>query len=145
MVTTMRIKHALIVLLACVPLTAQAARFQRFGHDEVHYNIVPTGTLQPEIARRYHITRSRQRGLLTVAILRDGDPVRADVTATATDLNQQVREIDMREVREGQAIYYIGTFRANDGERLKFRITADTRRPDTDPYVIRFMQHFYAQ
>lgn len=140
----MRTMPALFLLLLCLPAMAQAARFQRFGSDEVHYNVVPTGGLQPEIAQQYHILRSRERGLLTVAILRHGEPVAADVGATATNLSQQVREIDMREVREGDAIYYIGTFRARDGEKLKFRITASPRDRETEPYEVRFMEHFYA-
>lgn len=114
-----------LLLWAATP--ALAERSQTFGDLTVHYNVITTDTLTPEIARAYNITRSKYRGLLTVSVLRPnklgvGEPVAAKMDAYAVNLSEQLRNIDMREVREGRAIYYLGTFSVAPQETLRFTV-----------------------
>jgi len=131
---------AFAVLFAALP--AQAARYKQYGDYQIHYNAVPTATLQPEIARRYDIVRSRQRALLTVSVLKKGKPVRARVEAEAVNLNDQLRRIAMREIQEGGAVYYIGTFGVDDREKLNFRIQV-LPRGETQLRELHFQQQFF--
>ena len=88
--------------------------FKDFGNYEVHYNALRTDALTPEVARAYGIQRSANRVMLNVAVLRkEADhaprkPVEADVKVDAYNLNGQLKNIEMRRVSEGEAIYYIG-------------------------------------
>lgn len=141
----MKARLLLIMLLLALPFAAQAERSKRFPGYEVHYNVVRSDFLTPAVAKSYGINRSKTRGLLTVSVLKlDGKgsvAVPSALTATAVNLNAQLSAIDMREVREGKAIYYIGEFRISPPETLKFTINA--RPQPTTPLTVEFSQPFY--
>ncbi len=114
-----------LLLLAAGP--ALAERSQAFGDITVHYNAIITDTLTPDVARAYDITRSKYRGLLTVSVLKPNklgmaQPVPAKIKAYAVNLSEQLRNISMREIREGTAIYYIGEFSVAPQEVLRFTV-----------------------
>ncbi|MGD8708821.1 MAG: DUF4426 domain-containing protein [Ectothiorhodospiraceae bacterium] len=134
-----------LTLALLVSQPALAERFQSFaGGYQVHYNAVPTGMLDPAVARAYNIPRSRGTGLLTVSLLNEGKPVRARISALAANMNEQMRVIDMREVREADAVYYIGTFRASQRERLRFQLQVSPAAASVGPFNVEFAQDFFA-
>ncbi|NJD31632.1 MAG: DUF4426 domain-containing protein, partial [Gammaproteobacteria bacterium] len=100
------------------PSRAQTAQpsepsFQTFGDFEVHYNALRTDELTPEVARAYGIERSSNRVMLNVSLLRknaDGSttPVDGKVTVTAYNLNGQLKDLQVRRIAEGSAIYFFG-------------------------------------
>jgi hypothetical protein len=71
-----------------------------------------------------------------------GQPVHAQVEATATNLNGQIRKIRMREVREGNAIYYIGEFGVANEESVKFDVRVQPQGTQ-EVFKIDFNQDFY--
>src|SRR3546814_856609 len=114
----------LLGLAIATPASAQHNNMIQSGNLTVHYNALATTSLSPEVAHQYGITRSASRALLNVAV-REGVPgedkaVPAIVTAAATNLNGQRQELNMREVREGEAVYYLGETRIADKETLTF-------------------------
>jgi hypothetical protein len=101
-----------------------------FGDVVVHYNAIRTDQLQPEIARVYGIERSANRVLVNVAMLTkaaDGTASPADgtVTATARNLNGQLKDLQMRRIQEGPSIYFIGEVGISNEEILVFDIDLD--------------------
>ena len=129
------------------PLTAAAENSKDFGEYVVHFNALATDMLPPKVARDYHITRSRNRGMVNITVLKKvlgspGQPVHARVEARAENLVGQARDIRLREIREGKAIYYIGEFRVAHEETLKFTVRA---RPQGthDSLEVHFSQDFY--
>ena len=112
------------------------------GDIEVHYNAVPTTVLAPEVARQYAITRSANRALLNIAVLRAGRAVAAKVSGAATNLSGQRQELALREVREGEAIYYLAEPRVADRETLDFDLSV---LPEGSPEAIpvKFRQEFF--
>ena len=69
--------------------------------------------LTPEIATNYGIARSANRALVNISMVKKaegtpGVPVAGKVTVQAVNLNGQFKDLTLREVREGDAIYYIG-------------------------------------
>ena len=52
-------------------------------------------------------------------------PVPAKLTIYVTNLTQQLANIDMREIKEGTAIYYLGEFRVAPPDTLKFTATVE--------------------
>jgi hypothetical protein len=118
------------VCLCSVAAVAQAEISQKFGPLEIHYNALTTDELLPEVARAYKIERSKTRGLLTVSVLKQNpmgaaSPVPAKISVYATNLSQQLANIQMREIREGTAIYYLGEFRVTAPDTLKFTATVE--------------------
>lgn len=114
------------VLLPLLASFAQAEE-QTFGDYTVHYQAVNSTFLTPEIAEQYDITRSESRAFLNVAVLRnepDGSttPVRAGLNGVKHNLLQQSEALEFKEVREGEAIYYIGQFDFSDREVLRFTL-----------------------
>ena len=118
------------VCLCAVAAVAQAEISQKFGPVEIHYNALTTDELLPEVARAYKIERSKTRGLLTISVLKQNQmgaasPVPAKISVYATNLSQQLANIEMREIREGTAIYYLGEFRVTPPDTLKFTATVE--------------------
>ena len=134
----------LFALLLSAPLAAQQA--ETFGPYEAHYSAINTSQLSPTVARVYGIQRSNNRSMLNIAVLRSGDPedepVSATVTAETVNLTGQRRTIELREIRDQGAIYYVGTFRITNEERVTFRIGVQPEGRTT-PYEFTFQQQFF--
>ncbi len=117
----------LLGLLLILSGTASAENSQDFGDYVVHFNALNTNYLSPAITREYGLKRSKNRGMLNIAVLRKvmgttGTPLTAEIHASATNLTGQKRDIALREVREGTAIYYIGDFPISNEETLRFKL-----------------------
>jgi hypothetical protein len=115
------------LLAALLPFGAAAELSKKFGDYEIHYNALATEDLAPDVARAYGLSRSRNVGMLTVAVLkRDASgalqPVAAEVKATAVTLTARLTPLELKEVREGGAIYYIGQYRLSRPETLRFSL-----------------------
>lgn len=135
---------AFVSLLLVAPLHAEQAA--RFGDVEVHYNAMPTDELLPEVAKSYRIERSRNRGMLTLSVLRKtplgvNQPVKAKITVTIPQLTGQAIDVPLREIVEGTAIYYIGEFRVTPPQTLKFKV--DATPEGGKPVSFEFERAFY--
>jgi hypothetical protein len=121
---------------------------QDFGDYELHYNALRTDLLTPEVARAYAIERSANRVLLNVSLLRksaDGRtaPVDGKVSASAHNLNGQVKNLVLRRVTEGDSVYFIGEVGITGNEILVFNIAA-TPPDQTDAFTVQFKREFFA-
>jgi len=114
------------LLLLLVPLLASAENSTRTGGYTIHHNALTTDGLPAQVATAYGIQRSKNRALLNVAIVRDnpgggmGTPVKADIRAIAKTLYGQIRPLEMREIVEENAVYYIADFPVANREVLRF-------------------------
>ena len=149
----MRLKNILIpwfVLLTLLsPVSVTAENSKDFGEYVLHYNALATDMLPPAVARDYHITRSQNRGMLNITLLKKvlgspGQPVHARVESSAKNLAGQIREIDMREIREGNAIYYLGEFGVANEETLNFKVRV-LPQGERDYFEVEFSQDFYTR
>jgi len=68
-------------------------------------------------------------------------PVPAKISIYATNQNRQLTQINMREVREGNAIYYLGEFRMARPDTLQFTASVETAGEPKREIV--FTQRFY--
>ena len=140
-------KRLLAVLCLCsVAAVAHAEISQKFGPLEIHYNALTTDELLPEVARAYKIERSKTRGLVTMSVLKQNKmgvptPVPAKLSVYVTNLSQQLANVEMREIREGTAIYYLGDFRVAPPDTLKFTATVEVAGEPRHEMV--FNQQFY--
>lgn len=133
-------------------LTAKAEQVKQFDNYLVHYNAFNSGMLQPQVAQHYGIVRSATRGVINIAVQRNdsgdanavmGTPTTAIVKVKARNLaGQQKGELKFREVREGDAIYYISDFRFGNEEMFTFDVSIQPD-PNEAPYTFSFRQKFY--
>ena len=111
------------LLLLALPLTVAAENATHTGGYTIHHNALTTDNLPVQVATAYGIQRSKNRALLNVSVIRDepgmlGTPVHAEIKAVARNLFGQIRPIEMREVVEDRAIYYIADFPVANREAL---------------------------
>lgn len=139
---------AFALLLLSAPAPAQ--QFEDIGDYRVHYNALNTSMLPPEVARAYGIQRAGNRALLNIAVLRKAESedeldesVTAEVSARVINLTGQRREIELQEIEDQDAIYYVGTFRIHDEESLTFTLSVKPDDSDEPAHEITFRQQFF--
>lgn len=137
----------LALLLSIAPLTVSAENSTRSNGYTVHHNAIKCDFLTPEVAQAYGVQRSKYRGLVNISIIKEeagttGQAVPARITLTAANLNGVPKPIDLREIQEGKAIYYIDDFPVTDGEIVVFTLEA-TPDGEQQPIRTRFSQQFF--
>ena len=123
------------------------ASFETFGDHVVHFNAQSTTMLTPEVARAFGIRRGEKRAMLNISVLRQADPppgtpVSAEVAVQASNLLGQQKGVKVRELREGEAIYYIGELGIANEEIVSFTVSVRPEGVD-QPYEFKFRQQFY--
>lgn len=142
--------HAVLGLgLALFTGSASAQSAEEFDGYVVHFHSLTTDTLSPDIASAYNIRRSRTRAMLNVSVLEKQDdaphkPVEAAVDATATNLNGQLRNLQVRPIQEGDAVYYIAEFRVSHEETLDFEIEV-TPEGSNQSHTVNFRRQFFTR
>lgn len=136
-----------ITLLFQVPVYAENS--QDFGQYVVHFNALTTNSLPPKVTKQYNITRSKNRAMINITVLKKvlgttGQPVAAKVIASATNLTGHKKDIKLREIRETSAIYYIGEFGITNEENLEFTVVAKPEGSDKS-YRVEFQQQFFTR
>ena len=147
-------KKIMIVLLFLGALTflqsGEAQQSQDFGNYVVHYNALNTNLIPPQVAQGYGISRSPNRALLNITVLKKvmdtpGTPVGAKISASGTNLTGQRREIEIREIQDPEgAIYYIGEFPVHNMETFNFAIQVSVEG-EQEPLMVKFRQQFYTE
>lgn len=135
------------LLLMATGSAANAEQSKTFGDYTIHYVAFTTDALPPEVAKTYKIRRSKNRALLNISVLKKimgatGQPVKAKVAATATNLSRQLRQLDVRELTEHNAIYYIAETAVNNEETLTFSLNI-TPEGETVALHFTFQQQFF--
>lgn len=135
----------LTALILAAPAVGQQA--EDIGDYLVHYNTLNTNLLSPDVAGAYGIQRSGSRAMLNITLIRKsedglGTAASGRVEATAVNLTGQRRELDLAEVRDQDAIYYIATFRIHNEERLNFQVQVQPEGSNRT-HEFSFRQQFY--
>lgn len=147
------LKGLLTLLIGFTAMTmavnVSAENAQKFGDYTVHYNAFNSDVLQPSMAEAYGIVRSKNRGMLTVTIIKKesgstGKPVRAAVTASASNLTGQFRQFNIREIDEESSIYYMSVFHVAHEEMLDF-VLQILPEGETQSHTVKFRQQFFTQ
>ena len=147
----------MLALVACAPSASPPAStvsssgdasqeaVARAGDVTVRASAVPTLSLSPEIATRYGIERNEDSVLLLVMVRRgtEESAVGARIQATATDLRGRPRPIEMRELRMGELLDYVGVVEADLPDTLRFDV--QVTRNDGGTSNLQFTRDFRPQ
>ncbi len=142
-------RHLVTALLAFLCLSAAAVSAaaepwgtRQMGTYEAHFSLVPTTMLNADVVAHYGVTRGRDRALFSLSVLdAAGAAVRAGVTGTMKDLLGQERALALREVVEGDAVYYLAEVKHSDRDVLRFAL--DVTTPDGGHHRLDFQQTMY--
>lgn len=140
-----------VLLLSLVSMSSSAEQKLVFGEYEVHYMGLSSNFLTPEVAKFYDIPRSGSLGYLSISVLQktaNDDlhmPIAATLTGSIRNLIGQSRELKFRQVQEGKAIYYISTFRFDDGDMYNFDLNVVPDNAKQKTFNVKFSQRFYVE
>lgn len=133
----------LLLALSLASAEVAAEQMQEFGVWQVHYVVIPTTFLQPDIAAQYNITRGKDRALINVSLIHNTDgPSIATASGEVINLLSQRQALAFREVREGDAIYYLADLKHTDRDLLRFELEVQT--PQGRSLQVEFKQKMYA-
>jgi hypothetical protein len=136
-----------IVALLCLGQTANAEKSERFDRFELHYSVVNTTFLSPEVARTYGLVRGDRRAILTLAVREDlpeGSATRPmQLNGRTWDLIQN-QDLTFQEIREGDAVYYLADFKFINEEWRFFEINF---RPEGagETFTFKFKHQLYTE
>jgi hypothetical protein len=140
-------KLLFISALSLASLNSYAENSKEFGDYVIHYNAFRSDTISPEVAKQYGLTRANNRVLINIAVLKKvmdttGKPTSSQVTGHASNLTGQLKNLEFKEITEGNAIYYLANTTISDGEFLKFDIKI---KPDGETRAarLRFDKRFF--
>ncbi|KNX76049.1 MULTISPECIES: DUF4426 domain-containing protein [Pseudomonas] len=125
-----RLALFLISLCLALPvLAADAAKPERkevFGDVTVHYSAFTSSMLQPDIAAATGLTRSKNQGVLNIAVLKAEKPSTAVVSGTVKDLTGRSNPLSFKQITDQGAVYYIAQFKIDQAETVTFDINVET-------------------
>ena len=118
-----------ITLLWLVATTtwAQTNVQQRFGDYSVHYSVFNSSFLEPDIAAAYDLIRGGDIALVNIAVTRlnaGGESLGLPtlINGRVQNLLGQSRDLEFKEIREGQATYYLASFPISNEDPQHFFI-----------------------
>ncbi|EOD80524.1 hypothetical protein D515_00478 [Grimontia indica] len=125
---------------------AHAGQSKDIGTLEVHYSAFNSTFITPKVAKAYDLKRSGVNAILNIAILDKAQAGKPALTATLTgearNLLGTKKPLTFREVREGDAIYYLAELRFANEENYAF--TIDISAEGNRSGKLTFNQTFYA-
>ena len=142
---TLMIKLLLTITISLLAINnADAENMKKLGSMNVHYMAIGSTFFTPEIAKAYGITRSRYNGLINISVL---DNTKAGYPAKNISINGQAKNnlgqfkaLEFKEVKEGDAIYYLAQVSYNDEETLHFTLEINDGK---EQQTLKFSQKFY--
>ncbi|AXR07524.1 DUF4426 domain-containing protein [Salinimonas sediminis] len=141
-----RMPNWLLIVVACLLFSAPGAAEQKktLGQWDVHYIVVNTAFLTPQVAQAYGIVRSKYSALVNISVLdkQNQQAQNVDITGTATNLLGKQHALAFRKVEEGEAIYYLANIAFDDMETFRFVI--DIKRGSAS-HTLKFQQKLYAE
>ncbi len=133
-----------LALLLSIPLSSYAENVTKFGDYVIHHIALPTEILLPEVARAYRIKRSKNRGMLNIVVQHKGKGISAKVTGTGVNLNSQLKHFKFNEIKDGDATYYISSFRVTHKETINFKIKVQPTG-SSKVHMVKFQKEFYTR
>ncbi len=140
-------KFFLVNLIASImlfSLPSQAEQKVQLGNYEVHYVAFNSTFIPAEVAKIYGLQRSRYNGLINITVLDSKSankaPVAVNISGTARNLIGNQKNLEFKEIREGESIYYIAELRHSNEETFRFKLTIDDGKSQQ---LLEFQQKFY--
>lgn len=135
-------KSLLLTITLLCSANASAEQMQKLGDWDVHYIAFPSTFLTAEVASTYDINRSKYLGIINISVL-DSDNQKSQavtITITARNLLGNIRELEVREIREQNAIYYIAEVPHRNEETYRIKVTLSSGNQTQE---LKFQQKFY--
>ncbi|MEX3074220.1 DUF4426 domain-containing protein [Vibrio alginolyticus] len=135
------------LLLSLLSFPTFAEQFKNMKDIEVHYVAFNSTFLTPKIARSYDIKRNGYLAIINISVLDRaslGKPaLEAKVSGQAKNLIGQTQKLTFREIKEGDAIYYLAELPVTHEETFTFDI--DVKSDNKGSGKLKFTQKFFVE
>jgi len=138
------LSSALLIQL-CLQLlgqTCQADQFIQWHGYDIHYTTLSSRLIPADVAKSHGITRADNRVVTNISIRKNGQPVRAKIRGTATNLLNQQQNLAFTEVMEQDAIYYLANQLVDVRDTLRFAVSILPEGTD-EAYELAFVRDYY--
>ena len=111
------------------------------GDYTVHFTVISSLNIPPNVAQAHDITRSKSRLVLNVSVIKEGESGPAMVKGQVSNLLNQLSQLDFIEVQETSAVYYLATTIAGERDTLRYDLEV---LPDghSDTIKVRYLYQF---
>ena len=131
--------------LLAIGTVSQAENAKEYADHIVYYNAFPTDSLPPQMTKQYGLKRSKNYAMINISVMEKGagvpTGVKSKVTGQLKNLMGQSRALEFREIKEGQAVYYIAQIGVQSKENVNFYIDI-VPQGSTEKYEIKFSKKF---
>lgn len=134
-------KRVVALALMAVAFAAQAQDAVTHGDVTVYYSAVPSESIPVEVARQSAITRSPNRALVNLTVLRADATLAASIAGTATNAKGETQVLALREMRAAGAISYLAEPKIAATDTLSFDLVV-TPAGGT-PIAVKWRQEFF--
>ena len=140
-------KRFFFLLLLWVAPISHAQQSERFDQYELHYSIVYSTFLTPEVAADFGLPRGKDKAMLTLSV-RDADA--GDIQGRPMAISGRTWDLitggpmEIKEVKEGRATYYLIPFEFLDREYRFFEFTFTPEGSDKS-YDYKFKTQLWRQ
>ncbi len=135
------------LLISLLSLPTFAGQFKNMKDIEVHYVVFNSTFLTPKIARSYDIKRNGYLAIINISVLDRasvGKPaLEAKISGQARNLIGQTKKLTFREIKEGDAIYYLAELPVSHEETFTFDI--DVKSGIKGSGKLKFTQKFFVE
>ncbi len=135
------------LLISLLSLPTFAGQFKNMKDIEVHYVVFNSTFLTPKIARSYDIKRNDYLAIINISVLDRaslGKPaLEAKISGQARNLIGQIQKLTFREIKEGDAIYYLAELPITHEETFTFDI--DVKSGNKGSGKLKFTQKFFVE
>jgi hypothetical protein len=120
----MVVKKIMLLMALMLPLSAIAEQKKTLGNWDVHYIVLNTTFLEPQVAKAYDLVRSRNNALVNISVLdrRSKEAQSVVMTGAASNLLGRKTSLEFRKIQEGDSIYYLSVLPFDDEELYRFDI-----------------------
>jgi hypothetical protein len=111
-----------------------------------NFNAFPSDFLDVKIAKAVNIKRGASRGVVTIAVRKHVEgaadkSVKAEVNGTATSTLGTINKLNFSQVRDGDVLYYLGTFTFAHYQSITFNVNI-LPEGELQPYKLTFTRQF---
>ncbi|MCL1078310.1 DUF4426 domain-containing protein [Parashewanella spongiae] len=138
---------AILMLTAGLFGVAQAEQKTVVGNFDIHYMAFGSTFLTPSIAKTYNIKRSQYTGIVNITVLdnrlKNKPSVPVKIDGVAKNILDSHINLEFKEVREGDATYYIAEVPYRDDGTINFDINIMHGKELSTK--VKFKQKFYVE
>ncbi|MGR5288649.1 DUF4426 domain-containing protein [Vibrio maritimus] len=140
-------KSLLFIFAVLMSSAAAAGQFKTIKDAEVHYVVFNSTFMTPKIARSYDLKRNEHIATVNVSVLdraSAGKPaMEVGIKGIAKNLIGQMKTLEFKQIKEGDAVYYLAQFPIVNEEMYQFTIDIDAGNKGRGP--VSFSQKLYVE